>query len=224
MGEMSLSTQKKLLRVLQEKEFERVGGTQTIRIDTRVIAATNKSLGEEVNKGNFREDLYYRLNVIAIHMPPLREREGDVPLLVEHFLDKYRFTPQSPPAKISEDAMAILEQHDWPGNVRELENTIERAVIMARGGVITRDHLTLISRVAPRSGRRTVDLGQMLEQRRGLADAMGEVERQLLIEALQRANNEPDVAATLLGLKPRELTEKLRLHELDGTLGGEAAG
>jgi two-component system response regulator AtoC len=223
MGEMSLSTQKKLLRVLQEKEFERVGGTQTIRIDTRVIAATNKNLGEEVNKGNFREDLYYRLNVIAIHMPPLREREGDVPLLVEHFLDKYRFTTQSPPAKISEDAMAILEQHDWPGNVRELENTIERAVIMARGGVITRDHLTLISRVSPRSGRRTVDLGQMLEQRRGLADAMGEVERQLLIEALQRANNELDVAATLLGLKPRELTEKLRLHELDGALGGEAA-
>jgi two-component system response regulator AtoC len=222
MGEMSLSTQKKLLRVLQEKEFERVGGTQTIRIDTRVIAATNKNLGEAVTKGDFREDLYYRLNVIAIHMPPLREREGDVPLLVEHFLDKYRFTPQSPPAKISEDAMAILEKHDWPGNVRELENTIERSVIMARGGVITRDHLTLINRVQPRSGR-TVDLGQMLEQRRGLADAMGEVERQLLIEALQRANNDPDVAATLLGLKPRELTEKLRLHELDGALGGEAA-
>jgi two-component system response regulator AtoC len=210
MGEMSLSTQKKLLRVLQEKEFERVGGTQTIQIDTRVIAATNKNLSEEVAKGTFREDLYYRLNVIAINMPPLREREGDVPLLVEHFLDKYRFTPQSPPAKISEDAMVILEQHDWPGNVRELENTIERAVIMARGGVITRDHLTLINRVSPRSGRRTVD-------------AMGEVERQLLIEALQRANNDPDVAGTLLGLKPRELTEKLRLHELDGALGGEAA-
>ena len=223
MGEMTLSTQKKLLRVLQEREFERVGGTQTIRIDCRVIAATNANLAEAVGKGNFREDLYYRLNVIAIHMPPLREREGDIPLLVEHFLDKYRFTPQSPPAKISEEALALLEQHDWPGNVRELENTIERGVILARGGVITRDHLTLINRVQPHPGRRTVDLGQLLEQRRNLADAMAEVERQLLVEALQRSNNQLDVAATLLGLTGRELNERLRFHELDGAVGGEAA-
>jgi two-component system response regulator AtoC len=223
MGEMTLSTQKKLLRVLQEREFERVGGTQTIRVDCRVIAATNSNLAEAVGKGNFREDLYYRLNVIAIHMPPLREREGDVPLLVEHFLDKYRFTPQSPPAKISEEALAILEQHDWPGNVRELENTIERGVILARGGVITRDHLTLINRVQPRAGRRTVDLGQLLEQRRSLSDAMAEVERQFLVEALQRSSNQLDVAATLLGLSLRELNERLRVHELDGAVGGEAA-
>src|SRR5581483_10438892 len=110
----------------------------------------------------FREDLYYRLNVIAIHMPPLRQREGDIPLLVEHFLDKYRFTPQHPPAKILEEALEMLEAHDWPGNVRELENTIERAVILARGGVITREHLRLVNRIEPRGGRLSVDLGQLL--------------------------------------------------------------
>src|SRR5262249_667049 len=154
---------KKLLRVLQEREFERVGGTQTIHVDCRVIAATNKSLAEEVAKGNFREDLYYRLNVIAIHMPPLREREGDIPLLVEHFHDKYRFPPQSPPAKISEEALEMLARHDWPGNVRELENTIERAVIYARGGLITREHLRLVNRVQDpkRSQRLMVDLGHL---------------------------------------------------------------
>jgi two-component system response regulator AtoC len=215
MGEMTLSTQKKLLRVLQEKEFERVGGTQTIRIDARVIAATNKHLLDEVQKGNFREDLYYRLNVISIHMPPLRDREGDVPLLVEHFLDKYRFTPQSAPAKITEDALELLNRHNWPGNVRELENTIERAVIMARGGVLTREHLSLINRVTPsRPGSLTVDLGALMDQRKGLNELMGDVERRVLAEALERSSNQLDVAATLLGLTPTTLVERLRLYEL----------
>jgi two-component system response regulator AtoC len=214
MGEMTLSTQKKLLRVLQEKEFERVGGTQTIHIDCRVVAATNKVLIEEVNQGRFREDLYYRLNVIPIHMPPLRDREGDVPLLVEHFLDKYRFAPQSPPAKITEDALALLEQHDWPGNVRQLENTIERAVILARGGVITTEHLSQVNRVSPRPGRLTVDLAALLEQRKGLGEVMEDIERRLLAEALQRASNRLDDAALVLGLSGAELAQRLKHYDL----------
>ena len=214
MGEMTLSTQKKLLRVLQEKEFERVGGTQTIHIDSRVIAATNKSLLDEVQKGHFREDLYYRLNVIPIHMPPLRDREGDVPLLVEHFLDKYRFTPQSPPAKITEEALVTLEKHDWPGNVRQLENTIERAVILSRGGVITPEQISLVNRMVPRVGRLTVDLAAMLEQRKGLSEVIEEVERRLLAEALQRTSNRVEDAAALLGLSRAELTARLQSYDL----------
>lgn len=126
-GEMTLATQKKLLRVLQEREFERVGGSISVKVDTRVIAATNKVLMQEVRDGRFREDLYYRLNVIAIYLPPLRERKEDVPLLVEHFLDKHRYSSSSVPARISTSAMQRLMEHDWPGNVRELENIIERA-------------------------------------------------------------------------------------------------
>ena len=214
MGEMTLSTQKKLLRVLQEREFERVGGTQTIHIDCRVIAATNKNLAEEVHDGRFREDLYYRLNVIAIHMPPLRDREGDVPLLVEHFLDKYRFTPQSPPAKISEEALETLERHDWPGNGRELENTIERAVILARGGVITREHLRLVNRIQPKPGKLTVDLGQLLDRSKGLDDMLAEVERRLLAEALERSSGQIETAAALVGMTPSAFEKRLREREV----------
>jgi two-component system, NtrC family, response regulator AtoC len=130
-GEMTLATQKKLLRVLQEKQFERVGGTVPVTVDCRVIAATNKNLRHEVDTGNFREDLFYRLNVIRIFMPPLRERMEDIPLLVEHFLNKHRYTAGSPPARISEDAMQALLEHQWPGNVRELEHAVQRAVVMS---------------------------------------------------------------------------------------------
>jgi two-component system response regulator AtoC len=140
-GEMTLATQTKLLRILQEREFERIGSNVPIKIDIRVITATNRDLAAEVEKGRFREDLYYRLNVIHIHMPPLRERKDDIPLLVEHFLVKYRYEPESIPATITDDALARLIDYDWPGNVRELENAIERAVVLARGNPILVDHL-----------------------------------------------------------------------------------
>ena len=140
-GEISPSTQKKLLRVLQEREFERVGGTVTIKVDARVIAATNKRLEDEVGAGRFREDLFYRLNVITIHLPPLRERREDIPLLVEHFLDKHRYAPTSGPARISDPALGQLLGHEWPGNVRELQNTLERATALAQGGLILEEHI-----------------------------------------------------------------------------------
>jgi two-component system response regulator AtoC len=140
-GEMTAATQTKLLRILQEREFERIGSNVPIKIDIRVITATNRDLASEVDRGRFREDLYYRLNVIHVHMPPLRERKEDIPLLVEHFLVKYRYEPGAIPTTITEDALKQLVDYDWPGNVRELENAIERAVVLSRGNPITLEHL-----------------------------------------------------------------------------------
>jgi two-component system response regulator AtoC len=152
-GEMTLGTQTKLLRILQEREFERIGSNVPIKVDLRVIAATNRNLAEDVDAGRFREDLYYRLNVIHIHMPPLRERMDDLPLLVEHFLAKFRFKPDAIPTTISEEAVGRLLEHDWPGNVRELENAIERAVVLSRGNPITPEHLPLTESPAVAGGR-----------------------------------------------------------------------
>ena len=213
-GEMTFSTQKKLLRVLQEKEFERVGGTQTIHADFRVVAATNKDLAAEVAQKNFREDLYYRLNVISIHMPALRERQGDIILLVEHFLNKSRSTPQSPPSRISRSALDVLEQHDWPGNVRELENTVARAVIMAQSGVITAEHLSIGNRAIERPERSSLDLNALLEQQKGFVQVMTEVESRLLATALHRAGGDLPTAAEALGLSIAELSGKLRELEM----------
>jgi two-component system response regulator AtoC len=152
-GEMTLGTQTKLLRILQEREFERIGSNIPIKVDIRVIAATNRNLADEVDDGRFREDLYYRLNVIHIHMPPLRDRMEDIPQLVEHFLSKYRAKPEAIPTAISEEAVATLMEHDWPGNVRELENAVERAVVLSRGATIMPEHLPLAESPASAGGR-----------------------------------------------------------------------
>jgi len=209
-GEMSLGTQKKLLRVLQEREFERVGGSTPIKVDVRVIAATNKRLSDEVAKGNFRDDLFYRVNVISIHMPPLRDRKEDIPLLVEHFLNKHRFSANSPPARISEDAIDALVRHDWPGNVRELENTIERAVVLSQGGVITPQHLVL----APLTERKFLDLGQRVSQRVPMKDIICEVEKQLILEALDQAQGNRSQAAKILGIYRRLLYAKMKEYDI----------
>ncbi len=162
-GEMTLGTQTKLLRILQEREFERIGSSVPIKIDIRVIAATNRNLSEEVEDGKFREDLYYRLNVIHIHMPPLRERKDDIPLLVEHFLAKFRHAPDAIPTSITEDALKKLVDYDWPGNVRELENAIERAVVLARGNPITTEYLPFGDRREARDRARMADRRSRLE-------------------------------------------------------------
>jgi two-component system response regulator AtoC len=204
-GEMSLATQKKLLRVLQEREFERVGGERAIRVDTRVVAATNKNLPQEVREGNFREDLYYRLNVIAIYLPPLRERREDIPLLVEHFLDKYRFAPDAGPSRITQRAMRALADYDWPGNVRELENAVERATVLAQGGVITEDHISLSSA----DQRHFLDIGERVRARKPLSEIVQEAERQTLLEALNQAQGDRLDAATMLGIELSVFNEKL---------------
>ncbi|MBI2953303.1 MAG: sigma-54-dependent Fis family transcriptional regulator [Chloroflexi bacterium] len=209
-GEMSLGTQKKLLRVLQEREFERVGGSTPIKVDVRVIAATNKRLSEEVTKGNFRDDLYYRLNVITIHMPPLRERKEDIPLLIEHFLNKHRFSATSPPAKISEDALEVLSRHDWPGNVRELENTVERAVVLSQGGVITRQHLLL----SPMTEKKFVDIEEKVQKQVPMKDIIAEVEKQLILEALEQSQGNRSQAAKVLGIYRRLLYAKMKEYDI----------
>jgi two-component system response regulator AtoC len=209
-GEMTLATQKKLLRVLQEREFERVGGTTTIKVDTRVVAATNKDLPREIEGGNFREDLYYRLNVIAIKLPPLRERRGDIPLLVEHFLHKHRYGRGSAPARISQEAMNRLLEHDWPGNVRELENTIERAVIMARGGIIAAEQITFPGQEA----RRSIDVTQAIADGTPLDAFLKDMESRYLREALRQSGDDPAVAAGLIGLDVKDLRARLKRTEL----------
>ncbi|MBK9139196.1 MAG: sigma-54-dependent Fis family transcriptional regulator [Verrucomicrobia bacterium] len=140
-GDMSLPTQTKILRVLQSGTFERVGGNETIRVNVRVIAATNQPLERAVAERRFREDLFYRLNVVRVHLPPLRERAGDIPLLVNYFLQKLAKPQRQPPKSLSPDALAALEAYSWPGNVRELENAIQRAVVMAKGNVVLRENL-----------------------------------------------------------------------------------
>ncbi len=212
-GEMSLGTQKKLLRVLQDREFERVGGNTAIKIDTRVIAATNRDLLNEVEAGRFRADLYYRLNVITIKMPPLRDRRDDIPHLADHFLDKHRFSAGAPPAKLTEETLEALLQHNWPGNVRELENTIERAVVLAQGGVITPHHLLL----SPSSIRRIIDIEDRVQRRVSLADTVSDVEKLMIAAALKQARGNRTVAARTLGMYRRLLYAKMKEYGITGS-------
>jgi two-component system response regulator AtoC len=196
-GEMTLSTQRKLLRVLQEREFERVGGSIPIKVDVRVIVATNRDLRAEVEAGRFREDLYYRLNVITIDLPPLRRRKEDIPLLVEHFLDKHRYSATSQPARISEEAMQRLIEHDWPGNVRELENAVQRAVVLSKGGIITSNHI-LASNLMDRS---LVDVALLVRDGVPLNDILSRVERLAIAQALEAADGDQARAYQALGIK-----------------------
>ena len=209
-GEMTLSTQRKLLRVLQEREFERVGGSLPIKVDVRVIAATNKRLKEEVSAGRFRDDLYYRLAVIEVDMPPLRERKEDIPFLVEHFLDKHRYSATSPPARISEEALTALQQYDWPGNVRELENAIERAVVMSQGGIVTSHHLLF----SPNTERKFIDVTRLVREKTPLADLLADTERAALVEALDQARGDRSEAARMLAVPRPDFYAKLKEYDL----------
>jgi two-component system, NtrC family, response regulator AtoC len=208
-GEITLPVQKKLLRVLQEGEIERVGGSTPIKVDVRVLAATNRDLLREVEAGRFREDLYYRLNVINIHMPPLRERRGDIAVLVEHFLSKYRYKPGAPPTKISEEALQLLENYDWPGNVRQLENEIERAVTLSHGNVITSHYLNLSQHGVPTQ----IDLATRVRNAEGLDNVLREVERTMIAEALLQSDGNEEDAARRLCLAVNEFTRRLQISQ-----------
>jgi two-component system response regulator AtoC len=202
-GEMTLSTQKKLLRVLQEREFERVGGSISVKIDTRVIAATNKILSHEIESGRFREDLFYRLNVISLYLPPLRDRMDDIPLLVEHFVDKHRYKPGAGPSRVSQAAMDKLMTYDWPGNVRELENLVERATVMAQGNIITEELISFYGS----DNRRIIDIGERVRRGASLVDLQQEVEMQAISEALNVSEGDRREAASMLGIKIAELNK-----------------
>jgi two-component system response regulator HydG len=198
-GEMSPAVQVKLLRVLQEGEFEPLGG-KTIRVDVRVVAATNRDLEDEVKRGSFREDLFYRLNVIVVHLPPLRHRIEDVPLLCEHFLGIYAARNGKQIDGIAPDAMSRLGAYYWPGNVRELENVIERAVVLSRGRVLTAQDLPpRVAEEARFETSVTVAIGTPLE----------EVERRLIRETLRQTKGDKKQAAQLLGIATRTIYRKL---------------
>lgn len=208
-GEISLATQAKLLRAIQEKEFDRVGGTTTIKVDARIIAATNRKLKESVKEGDFREDLFFRLNVVNIVIPPLRERREDIPPLVAFFLAKYNREFNRQVKGFSEDATKELLDYDWPGNVRELENVVERAIVMSRGAIIVPEDLQLGSRE-----QKLPNLSQETEEQNlPLKQIVADVERRVILRALQENNWCRTTAAKILGINRRSLYAKMK--ELD---------
>ena len=214
-GEIPLSLQVKLLRVIQDKNVRRVGGTSDQPVNVRIVAATNRNLQEEVGAGRFREDLFYRLNVIQIELPSLRERMEDVPLLVQHFVVKYAMELERSIDRIDEDAMARIQAYAFPGNVRELENTIERAVALCQGSVIHSDVLPPVIR-EPRMAAGTSNPQDRLPRDGGKLDEMlAQVERELLREALGRTAGVKKKAAQLLGVSFRSFRYRLEKLGLD---------
>ncbi len=213
-GEMPPSLQVKLLRVLQERKFERVGGVKTISVDIRVVAATNQDLEEAVKKGRFREDLFYRLNVIPIHVPPLRERRSDIALLAKHFLKRYCQGKRKCVKGITDEALDILSRYDWPGNVRELENIIERMVILANGDTITKDDLPaqIVEKAAGAGGLASLSGSAMEfpEEGLSLSQAVSELEKRLILMALERTGGVKNRAAKLLKMNRTTLIEKMK--------------
>ncbi len=209
-GEMTLGTQKKLLRVLQEREFERVGGVAPVKVDVRVLAATNRNLLEESQAGRFREDLYFRLNVIEIAMPPLRKRKEDIPALVNHFLDKHRYSAVSQPARITQKAVDKLMTYDWPGNVRELENTIQRAVVLGGGGLITPDHISFQGEIS----RTVVDVEELVRAGAPLDEIVAMARKEAIRVALRLNEDDHTRAAQQLGMNAEAFEAALLDMEL----------
>jgi Nif-specific regulatory protein len=205
-SEVSLSVQAKLLRVLQERSLERVGGTETIYVDVRIIAATNRNLEELISEGRFRSDLYYRLNVFPIIIPPLRERKSDIPLLVDFFLDKYSSSSNKKIARVSTAALDMMMGYSWPGNVRELENVIERAVILSDDGSVHSYHLPpSIQSVRPQAAGRIDSLDRRLNS----------IENKIIVEALKNASGNISKAAQELGITERVLSLRLKKFSIN---------
>ncbi|HEY9162396.1 MAG TPA: sigma-54 dependent transcriptional regulator [Desulfomonilia bacterium] len=207
-GDMSMNTQAKILRILQEQRFERVGGSQTIQVDVRVLTATNKNLEEEIANGNFRQDLYYRLNVIPLYVPPLRERKEDIPQLIEHFLTMYAVLNNGNKKIITEGAIKKLMQHDWPGNVRELKNILERLVIMTPGNTITADNVSPLTSKATSEFERIFDIDL-------LKDARNEFERIFISKKLAQCGYNISKTADMIGVERSNLHRKIKGLEID---------
>jgi two-component system response regulator AtoC len=213
-GEMSLATQTKLLRVLQERKIERIGSNLPIKTDIRIIVATNKDLQKQVEQNKFRDDLYYRLNVININMPPLRERKEDIPSLVEHFLAKHRYSATAQPAAISEEALRRLMEYDWPGNVRELENVVERAVVLSRGQIITSRELPFGEHEGAEGEEEGAD--EVPGDRSFFKKSVAQFEKDLIMKALRDAAGNRSKAAEMLGIYRRLLYAKIKEYGLEG--------
>ncbi|MCI0389747.1 MAG: sigma-54 dependent transcriptional regulator [Acidobacteria bacterium] len=211
-GDLPLPVQPKILRSLQEGAVRRLGTNAEKSVNLRVVAATNHDLEQDVHNGRFREDLFWRLNVIRLRVPPLRERSFDIPLLVEHFVNKAAEASRKPPLDVSSEALAILTAYSWPGNVRELENAIERAVAFARGAVLTPDDLPERVRT---SGSTSALIARSIEQNM----TMRELEREYILEVLRRSGGNKSRAAELLGLDRKTLYRKLDEYRADGIPG-----
>ncbi len=212
-GNMAPSTQAKVLRVLQEREFERLGGSRTVKVDVRLVAATNKDLEEAIKRGEFREDLYYRLNVVSVSVPPLRERKEDIIPLASHFIDRFAKELKKDVRGLEPAAVRALKRHTWPGNIRELENTVERAVLMAESRFLQEDDLNLGA-----SGRSPADNVASLNLRlppTGIA--LDELERQAILEALRISNWVQKDAAKFLGISSRVMNYKVAKYEIKNT-------
>jgi len=204
-AEMSASTQVKILRVLQEQEFEPLGSEKSTKVDIRIIAATNRILEEEIENGNFREDLYYRLNVVSVTIPPLKERKDDILLLADHFLKKYSEKNKKLIKSFAPRATDLFMRHTWPGNVRELENAVERSVILAREEVITPEHLP--------DALRVIDPGEPTRETEvSYGQSLKEVEKQMILRTLEDANGNRTHTAEILGISRRTLQLKLKKY------------
>ncbi|MBF0328921.1 MAG: nif-specific transcriptional activator NifA [Nitrospirae bacterium] len=207
-GDLPLALQPKILRVLQEKEFERVGGEKTISVDVRLIAATSRNLEDLVAKGQFREDLYYRLNVVPVFLPALRERKDDIPLLIEHFLEKYN-KENDKTISIKPSAMDTLSAYDWPGNVRELENTIERLVVMSSGDKIEPSDIPALIRDKSTGAKYGIQLQD------ALPSAVKDIEKLRILNALHATNGVHAKAARLLGITSRQIGYKIKKYNIE---------
>ena len=205
-GDMSLAIQAKLLRVLQERQFERLGGNKTLKVDLRILAATNKNLVEEIEKGHFREELYFRLNVIHIQLPPLRKRGKDIELLANFFLKKFRRSLNRSIQGFNSEALRAIQRYPWPGNIRELRNVIERAVLMGQGEFLEEEDLVLEGRLAQISSPPKMNTGD------GHATTLKDLERDTLLEALERTHWVQRDAADLLGVSKRVMHYKIKKH------------
>jgi DNA-binding NtrC family response regulator len=210
-GNIPLETQAKLLRVMQEREFMRLGGMETIRVDVRIIAATNCDLRQMMEDGRFREDLFYRLHVISIYLPPLRERKDDIPVLAQHFLEKYGQENNRPGLELTPDALDLMMDYDWPGNVRELENVIERAVVLTSGGRIGADLIPDHVRKAP-----TFQIPQFVVPPEGISfkEVITDFEKRLIESTLEAAGGVQKRAAELLHIKPTTLNEMIKRYDI----------
>jgi len=204
-GDIPLSVQVKLLRVIQTKEFERVGGRKTVQVNVRLVAATHRNLEQEVKEGRFREDLYWRINVFPIYLPPLRERKDDIVLLADHFLEKYSREYNKEVKRLSTPAIDLLMSYHWPGNVRELENCMERAVLVCRSSVIRAEHLPPSLQTAETSGTSVAG---------NLPQAVDNLEREMIMEALKKTNGHQGKAAQLLGVTERILGYKIKKYHI----------
>jgi transcriptional regulator with GAF, ATPase, and Fis domain len=218
-GDMSADLQVKVLRVLEEGEFERVGGNETIKTDARFIAATHRDLEEEVQKGNFREDLFYRLYVIPIMLPTLKERQGDIPYLVSYFLEEFRQKKEDSPTIISDKAMKIMVNYSWPGNVRELKNLIERLVVLNEGEEILPEDLPEKLRIE--SGQQAPRKMDVHGEGISFNTAVSEFEKALIISALEKTNWVKNTAAQILKIKRTTLVEKIKRYKLAKDSGSE---